>query len=86
MDTRTKTKSITLIASFILAAAFAAAVFICLVPKIPKQAVIKGLGDYKAVSVNQSARVTYPFSYYRTNFDTITFSSWKATRRTFRSV
>lgn len=73
MDTRTKTKSITLIASFILAAAFAAAVFICVVPKIPKQAVIKGLGDYKAVSVNQSARVTYPFAFYRTDFDTIMF-------------
>lgn len=73
MDTRTKTKSITLIASFILATAFAAIIFTCLVPKIPKLVVIKGLGDYKSVSVNPCARVSYPFSYNRTDFDTITF-------------
>lgn len=70
---RTKTKSITLTASFILAAAFAAVIFLCLVPKIPGLVVVKGLGDYRSVPVNPSARVSYPFSYYRTKFDTITF-------------
>ncbi|MBP5775895.1 MAG: DUF2142 domain-containing protein [Clostridiales bacterium] len=73
MGNRTKTKSIALIASFILAAAFAAVIFICLVPKIPKQVIVKGFGDYKTVTANPGARISYPFTYNRTYFDSIVF-------------
>ena len=73
MNTRSKTKSITLASAFVLAALFAAAVFICLIPKMPKEATVKGFSEYKSISVRPGAKIEYPFEYTRSAFDSIVF-------------
>ena len=73
MNTRTKTKSITLTAAFILAALFAAVVFTCLIPKIPKEVVVKGISDYKTEIVKPGTKAGYPFEFTRSSFDSIVF-------------
>ena len=68
-----KTKRITIIASVMLTVIFALAFIFDLYPRIRKEAVVKGITEYKNEEVDPNGTTIYRFEHLRSAFDTISF-------------
>ena len=69
----TKTKYITLILAAVLTVAFAAALSLDLLPRIRKEAVIKGISDYTSKEIAPKSASEFEFSCTRSGFDHLVF-------------
>lgn len=68
-----KSKCLTMIAAFILAALFLSALIFDLFPRIRKEAVVKGISDYESDVIPSGSTSEYRFECLRTGFDKIYF-------------
>ena len=68
-----KTKYITIIAAVFVTAAFAAALIFDLLPKIRKEAVVKGIAEYQNDEISPEDSKEYSFTCTRSGFDHIVF-------------
>ena len=68
-----KTRYITIIAAAVLTVVFAAALSLDLLPRIRKEAVVKGISEYTSNEIAPGGRSEYVFSCTRSGFDHLVF-------------
>ena len=68
-----KTKYITLIMAAVLTVAFAAALTLDLLPRIRKEAVVKGISEYTSKDIAPKSTSEFEFSCTRSGFDHLVF-------------